>query len=195
MPRQSPRATGIAGLLLAGAWSCLAYGFGALVSLPPGDTDPVSAASVERRTWAAAVDVTGIDPCTEEIVAVEAQLTVDTVRAVGHAGAGTEVYLSLEPRPKGARSAGIEPLTRHFARYATPVGGVPYAHTLRTPVVGGHRGLDLVVDVRGAVDDRGEVSLSLSERRLDARRSPCGGVEPGPPSQPITLGPRAPAPV
>ena len=106
-------------------------------------------------------------------------------------GSGTGGHADVEVRLENQRGTppteGIAPLVRRFAPYTTPISGTPYVHSLRTPLAGRHGSLDVVVDLQGAIDDRGEVSLSVVDGRIDERRSPCGKSPPGPPSQPVTL--------
>lgn len=194
MSMPSSPISSIACLTLAGAWVAVAAGLAVILSAPVEDSGSAAVVAVERQSWSAGIHVMGIDPCTDELLDVEASLTV---KVTTHAASGgADVELRLENQPSTGRAAGtghaagIEPLARRFAPYMTPVTGTPYVHTLRTPLASQHRAVDLVIDVHGVVDDRGAVSLSIAHPRIDGRRSPCQGSPPGPPDQPVTHRPR-----
>jgi hypothetical protein len=180
MPLQPSRTTGILGLILVGAWSGLAFGLGALLSVPLGDDHSASDVSVQRRLRTASFDVRGADPCTDEPVEVEPRLTILIVRN-GEAGStSTDVEARLENHPGTSPMDGINPLVRHLAFDSTQSGDTPYIHSLRTPLAGRHSSLELVVDLVGGIDARGNVSLSMSSAQIDLRRSHCSIL---PPSQ------------
>jgi hypothetical protein len=134
----------------------------------------------------------GTDPCTGEWVEVEATLTIDAWHPGSTGPSSTDIDLNLKNVPGFASAETVDQLVRHFTPYGTPITGAPYVHALRTALLGRHRFLDLVVDLEGAIDDRDEVQLSVSNPRLDARRSPCAESPPFPPGQPITDRPRHP---
>jgi hypothetical protein len=181
MPLQPLLTTSFMGLILVGAWSGLAFGLGTLLSVPPEDDSPGSATSVQHGFRSDSFDVRSTDPCTDELVEVEPRLTMFFVKNGEAGGTSIDVDVRLENHPGTAPIEGIDPLVRHFAFDATPISGAPYAHSLRTPLAGRHSSLDLVVDLVGGINVRGDVSLSISSSRIDVRRSTCSTLPPGQP--------------
>ena len=70
MPLHPSRATSMMSIVLVGAWSGLALGLGALLSGPTEDARSARVASEEWRSSNISIDVSGVDPCTDEPVRV-----------------------------------------------------------------------------------------------------------------------------
>jgi hypothetical protein len=191
----SPRylsATGIAGLILVCAWSGLACGLTVALSAASG---PARVSLSKHRSWTIPISAMGTDPCTGELVEVEATLTIDMWRPGILGTSSADVDLNLESATADDSIELVDRLVRHFTVYGTPITGMPDTPLLQSALVGRHRLLDLVVDLERGIDDRGEMRLSVSNPRIDTRRSPCGESPPFPPGQPITYWVRHPATV
>lgn len=158
--------------------------------------------SIQRRFLSSSVSVAGTDPCTEEWVEVGARLTVliipqdetggipkagaDDIQRAGAGETTMVVEARLDNPPQADPGAGIESVIRHFAFSLTANDSTPYIQSLRTPLAGQQRNLDLLVNLAGGLDSRGEPRVWISDARIDWQRSPCYGAPSSPPVQPIT---------
>jgi len=175
MPPQPSQTTITMGILLAGAWTVLAWGLGAILSVPLAEPDRASASSE-----IISVQATGTDPCTGELVNVEGRLTTNVIPDGEAGGTSVDAVLRLENYPGTPHNKGIEPLIQRLFFYKTPLSSTPSVFVVRTPLAGRSGYLDLVVNLLGGVTDRGDVSLSPSSARIDVQRSPCSGSPPSP---------------
>ena len=85
MPPRPSHTTIIMGILLAGAWTVLAYCLGAILPGLPEVLVPASTISTERRPGGISVQASGTHPCTGESINVEAWLTINVIQE-GEAG-------------------------------------------------------------------------------------------------------------
>jgi hypothetical protein len=178
---QPSRATITMGILLAVAWTALAYGLGAILSGLLREPDPASASSAGRDPGSISVKATGTDPCTGKLVNVEARLTIKMIQDGETGGTSADADVRLENFPGTSPSEGIRPAIRHLSIFKTPLSSKPFVTTVRTPLAGRLSYVELVVELVGGVTDRGEVSLSLASARIEAQPLPCGSSPPGAP--------------
>jgi hypothetical protein len=126
---------------------------------------------------------------------VAARLTIETTRQIeaGRIAVSTTLHLGNQPRgppvvgddstvaPErpgvdqslSGPSERIEPATLDLPRDVVPIGEAPRLVSLRAPLRDRPGRLELVVDLRSSVDNRGEVSLSIAGSRLDAPLAHC----------------------
>jgi hypothetical protein len=173
-------------LALAATWCAIAIGLGMLLA-QDSETDRSGLTTpVTRSSWSSNVSARGVDPCTGESIDVQATLTVEatTTRVLGRASTDAEVRLaSASDAPSSVK---IEPVSRRFAPYLPIDSSGVYTHVLRATVWKPFHALDLVVELQGRVDDRGEASFLLLGSRIDAPRSPCSVSPSSPPPPPVT---------
>jgi hypothetical protein len=175
MPPQPSHTTIIMGILLAGAWTVLAYGLGAILPGLPGALDPASASPTERHSGSISVQASGTNPCTGESINIEAWLTINVIQE-GEAGeTNADAEVRLESFQGAPPIEGIDPVIRHFSIFKTPLTSTQFVHTVRTSLAGRLSFHELVVDLVGGVTDRGAVSLSLSSARIETLPLPCRG--------------------
>ena len=175
MPPHPSHTTILMGILLAGAWTVLASGLGAILPGLPGALDPASASPTERHSGSISVQASGINPCTGESINIEAWLTINVIQE-GEAGeTNADAEVRLESYQRAPPIEGMDPVIRHLAIFKTPLTGTRFVHTVRTPLAGRLSVHELVVDLVGGVTDRGAVSLSLSGARLEILPLPCSG--------------------
>ncbi|MCC6178513.1 MAG: hypothetical protein IT305_24685 [Chloroflexi bacterium] len=185
LPRRRASGVALLGAALAGAWTSLALGLGAALGLPPDGGHPGMSAPLEHQLWTTRLEVMGSDPCTNDLIAIGAILTLDVVMRDDDGQRWVDADVRLDGQTDSLHGDLVAPLARRYAPYLTPIAGVPYVHTLRAPIVGRH-GLDLVVDLLGAINRQGKVSLSIGTARIDTRRSPCSTAPLRPPGAPVT---------
>lgn len=167
--------TGFAVLTLTTAWVSLALCLGAILQ-PTTESDAAPASQPwDRPSWTYDLEVSGHNPCTDEQVTVAATLAVDAVASEEPGPERTDVTARLTNGPSMRLATSIEPRTDRFAPYTVVIRGAPYAHTLRTSLDGPHAGLDLVVDLRGRVNDRGDVTFRPDSVRIVPRHAFCDG--------------------
>jgi hypothetical protein len=175
MPPQPSHPTIIMGILLAGAWTVLASGLGAILPGLPGALDPASTSPTERHSGSTSFQASGTNPCTGESINIEAWLTI-TVMQEGEAGEATaDAEVRLENFQGGPPIEGMDPVIRHLSIFKPPLTSTRFVHTVRTPLAGRLSFHELVVDLVGGVTDRGAVSLSLSSARIETLPLPCSG--------------------
>lgn len=180
------RTTVLAVLGLAGAWSGLALGLGTMLAMPLDETRRVPTTSIQRRLLSSTITVAGRDPCTQEALEVEALLAFVILPEHEMGGMRADVEVELRS-PSGATGSvyGIEPLQRGFSFWIDSIGNTMNVGSLRTPLVGRHSLLDLVVDLVGGVDAQGEVRLSAAGARIDTQRERCNASLPDGPGHPL----------
>lgn len=190
MPARAVRTTGFSAFVLTTAWIAVALALATLLSPEEGQVEAAATPAVERRSQTTIITLSAVDPCTSDVVTVEASLVLDIARQVGTGRTDVDVRLkrakSMTFQDAGAGEGSFVPLTRSFTPYMTPISGVPYVHPLRTSLAPPHATLELLVGLQGEIDDRGEVMFSVVTAQIDGRRSPCSRSPIDPPAPPIT---------
>jgi hypothetical protein len=184
MSVHTSRTAGFGAFVLTTFWAAVAVSLATVLSPTSANMEATAAPSIERRSWHVPIRATGADPCTGEPVAAEVILSIDTAR--DPESGRTDVDIRLEDQRAGTPEETIPPLARRFAPYMTPVAGVPYVHPLRTPLASPNQTLELLVELQGEVGELGAASFSVTDARIDGRRSPCAPSPIDPPAQPIT---------